>query len=508
MPRLSGVPSLTPDPNILQFYIRIPLVDHESSMAYSSEVEGVEQTYQATPLFYQQLGMSSSKIILEEEADCLKISQESSAPKPQLTTRQWKGRYEAAWSRPDILKIPRVRRGNKEVTLQLENCQCPKCIHPDTKQRASDTFAIPLKVKANSVEHKETGLEISWSDNHTGFYPYEWLHPHTQNKHGDRLEQNRLKPARNTAPGPRTFNPVPASDQSPRISYDEVMSDDKRLSVWLQLIWTRGFCFVDGVPTTPEATKGLIERIAFIRHTHYGGFWDFTADLTFKDTAYTNEFLGAHTDNTYFTDPARLQLFHLLSHTDGSGGENLLVDGFAAAAQLRSENPTHYDELVRHRHPWHASGNDDSCIQPSAQAPVFSVHPDLDKMYQIRWNDYDRAPKVNWSAEEQLAWYRAARHYNEILQSREMWQKLEPGSALSESCFHVSVVSTNICQVFDNWRMLHGRSQFTGKRRMCGGYINNDDYISRLRMLKYGRECVLNNLGNVRNVSTNPYSIV
>lgn len=24
--------------------------------------------------------------------------------------------------------------------------------------------------------------------------------------------------------------------------------------------------------------------------------------------------------------------------------------------------------------------------------------------------------------------------------------------------------------VFDNWRMLHGRSSFVGKRRMCGAY--------------------------------------
>lgn len=24
--------------------------------------------------------------------------------------------------------------------------------------------------------------------------------------------------------------------------------------------------------------------------------------------------------------------------------------------------------------------------------------------------------------------------------------------------------------VFDNWRVLHGRSSFTGKRRICGGY--------------------------------------
>lgn len=179
-----------------------------------------------------------------------------------------------------------------------------------------------------------------------------------------------------------------------------------------------------------QTHDSLIPHIANVAS---GGFWDFTADLTFKDTAYTNEFLGAHTDNTYFTDPARLQLFHLLSHTEGSGGENLLVDGFAAAAQLRLEKPEHYAQLANHRHPWHASGNEDTCIQPSAMAPVFSMHPDLNKMYQIRWNNYDRAPKTNWSATEQTLWYRAARHYNEILQSREMWTTLKPGSALSKS---------------------------------------------------------------------------
>jgi trimethyllysine dioxygenase len=31
-----------------------------------------------------------------------------------------------------------------------------------------------------------------------------------------------------------------------------------------------GFCFVEGVPVNPESTKALLERIAFIRHTHYG----------------------------------------------------------------------------------------------------------------------------------------------------------------------------------------------------------------------------------------------
>ena len=217
--------------------------------------------------------------------------------------------------------------------------------------------------------------------------------------------------------------------------------------------WKWGFCFIKGVPVDPESTKTLIERIAFIRHTHYGifelttslcfdtanysfkgGFWDFTADLTFKDTAYTNEFLGGHTDNTYFTDPARLQLFHLLSHTDGHGGASLLVDGYSAARTLHETQPDLYQALTQYRHPWHASGNEDVCIQPSAQAPVLSIHPDMNTVYQIRWNNYDRAPKSDWELPHQKLWYEAAARYNEILNdhSRQIWTQLEPGTALSE----------------------------------------------------------------------------
>lgn len=223
-----------------------------------------------------------------------------------------------------------------------------------------------------------------------------------------------------------------------------------------------------GVPVKPESTKTLIERIAFVRHTHYGtslfdaqksfilssadsllgGFWDFTADLTYKDTAYTNEWLGAHTDNTYFTDPARLQLFHLLSHTDGKGGESLLVDGFAAAKKLAHDNPGFYNTLTNSRHPWHASGNEDVCIQPSASAPVLRVHPDTKAVYQIRWNNYDRAPKTNWHISEQKEWYMAARAYHDLLtkSTNEIWTQLQPGTALSKRLVPSACrILANIC---------------------------------------------------------------
>ena len=38
--------------------------------------------------------------------------------------------------------------------------------------------------------------------------------------------------------------------------------------------------------------------------------------------------------------------------------------------------------------------------------------------------------------------------------------------------------------VLDNHRVLHGRSAFSGKRRMCGAYIGVDEYRSKLAVLR------------------------
>ncbi|KAH3029405.1 hypothetical protein KXV73_002976 [Aspergillus fumigatus] len=340
-----------------------------------------------------------------------------------------------------------------------------------------------ILIYAKDILYGPNLVEVLFSDGHRGLYPYSWLNSHAN-----------LTVERKTFSAPFKFREFssynPDQDSYPEVEYSEVMSDDAALLRWFDEIYKWGFCFVKGVPVNPESTKALLERIAFIRHTHYGGFWDFTSDLTFKDTAYTTEFLGAHTDNTYFTDPARLQLLHLLSHTDGHGGASLLVDGFKAAAIMRQENPKHCGVLAATKQPYHSSGNEDVCIQPVEQAPVFKIHPELNRLYQIRWNNYDRAAKRNWGLKEQNRWYNAARHFNNIIQrpNVEIWTQLQPGTAL----------------IFDNWRMLHGRSEFTGKRRMCGGYINNDDFISRYRLLKYGREKVLENLGNLAFYKGNP----
>ena len=39
--------------------------------------------------------------------------------------------------------------------------------------------------------------------------------------------------------------------------------------------------------------------------------------------------------------------------------------------------------------------------------------------------------------------------------------------------------------IIDNCRVMHGRRAFSaGRRRMCGAYVNRDDWLSRLRVLR------------------------
>jgi trimethyllysine dioxygenase len=185
-----------------------------------------------------------------------------------------------------------------------------------------------------------------------------------------------------------------------------------------------------------------------------------------KDMAYTSLALGAHTDNTYFTDPAGLQMFHLLSHTEGTGGASLLVDGFNAAHRLRQESPESWNILSKVPILWHASGNEGITITPSHRFPVLNMNNNINNsssqgiegLLQIRWNNDDRGlvPMGENDTVSVAKWYEAARKFDEILKGENMqyWAQLKPGRPL----------------IFDNWRVLHGRSAFSGKRRICGGY--------------------------------------
>ncbi|KAI6125641.1 Trimethyllysine dioxygenase [Pisolithus croceorrhizus] len=348
-----------------------------------------------------------------------------------------------------------------------DHCRCPSCFHPVTKQRLVNTFQIPRDIKPAHHHASMEGLEIVWTSpsttHHSSFYSWSWLREHTYDP-PQRLEQLANE---------KVLWGAKIARSPPTVVYEEAMEGgDAGLYKWLSTIDRFGFCFVSGVPPTAEATQRLCERIAFIRETQYGKFWEFTADLAKGDTAYTSMALGAHTDTTYFTDPCGIQLFHLLSHTDGSGGTTLLVDGFYVALLLKELHPDHYDILSRVPVPAHASGEPTALYRssPPSGYPTLQHDTITGELTQVRWNNDDRDVMSRLRREVVEKWYDAIRAWHTLLVSpdSEYWVQLVPGTVLS----------------VNNHRILHGRSKFDGKRRVCGAYIGMDEYRSKLTVLQ------------------------
>jgi trimethyllysine dioxygenase len=150
-----------------------------------------------------------------------------------------------------------------------------------------------------------------------------------------------------------------------------------------------------------------------------------------------------------------LQLFHLLSHENGTGGATLLVDGFYVASILKELHPDAYDLLSRVPIPAHAAGEPSELFQPSPPSgyPVLSHDTITEDLTQVRWNNDDRSvmnaldphfveewyticlPPRNRSPFDSLHRYNAIRTWHKFLTSSdsEYWVQLTPGTAVSMS---------------------------------------------------------------------------
>jgi trimethyllysine dioxygenase len=356
-----------------------------------------------------------------------------------------------------------------------DHCHSKHSLHPDTLQRQVDTFAIPLDIAPERLEIGPDGreLRIVWRhDGSQSLLPAAFLWEVAQGASRDRA-----------AGGPAAGDPVDGgrtptrslwdrasvgesfpNEGYPTLSYEEIASGDDGLLRWLSLVEKYGFALASGTPPTLEATRALATRIGYVRETIFGGMWDFTANLAFKDTAYTSAAIGPHTDGTYSLDPPGFQMFHCLTF-DGTGGESTLVDGFKVAEQIRKSDPIAFEVLASVKVPAQYLGDG---VHLKAEHPVIGLDGNGD-LAQIAYNNYDRAPFA-LAGPRMAAFYRALKLFNQLINdpSNEITMRLAPGMAL----------------LFDNGRTLHGRRAYQGYRRLCGAYLNREDFDSKLRVLR------------------------
>ena len=171
-------------------------------------------------------------------------------------------------------------------------------------------------------------------------------------------------------------------------------------------------------------------------------------------------------------------MFHCL-HFQGTGGQSMLVDGLRLAEAIQKRNPEHFRILSSIPIPYHHTDKDHKFINYNIP---FIIDPQTDRVSRVHFNDTDRLPFDNASikAMQRLGvtdytqalfkLYKALQTFLKTMEDEaiEYRFRLEPGRAL----------------LFNNHRVLHGRTAFTGQRKMCGGYINKEDWISRLTVLR------------------------
>jgi trimethyllysine dioxygenase len=337
-----------------------------------------------------------------------------------------------------------------------DNCTAPESQHPETRQRLVDTFRIPADLSARSVTLEDGGrtLRVEWSgDGHVSRFDAQFL--------------AGLRPNPDVLPVVRTtWDRERMSSGVPQVAHERFMAEDSVLKECLEAVARYGFCLVEGAPGTPEATRAVATRIAYIRQTIFGGYWDFTDNMEHKDTAYTSMAIGPHTDGTYSFDAPGYQMFHCLA-ADCTGGESMLIDGFRVAEMMRGDDPSAYRMLTEVAIPGQYLDYSRG-VHLMARRPLFRLD-DSGELVQVSYNNLDRAPFV-LDPERHLAFYRALAAFDRLcndprLQHR---RRLVPGSVL----------------LFDNWRVLHGRDAYLGYRRLAGVYLNKEDVDSRLRFLR------------------------
>jgi gamma-butyrobetaine dioxygenase len=235
---------------------------------------------------------------------------------------------------------------------------------------------------------------------------------------------------------------------------------------------TLGFVLLHGVDPEPDMVLRVAETFGYVRETNYGRLFDVRVVADPANLAFTSREIAPHTDNPYRDPVPTLQLLHCL-HSADIGGDSGLVDGFAAAAELRRADPASFAVLTSTS--WRFAYADDT-TELSASQPLISLTPG-GRIAAVRLNNRSMQPLRLPYAQAEAA-YGAYRAWATLLGRPEfrLTLRLAPGD----------------CLIFDNTRLLHARSAFavpeggTGERHLQGCYADIDGLLSALALLRRG----------------------
>jgi gamma-butyrobetaine dioxygenase len=338
-----------------------------------------------------------------------------------------------------------------------DNCPCRKCRDPLSRQRLFDTADIPISIVPSGVRLDDVGqLELRWSsDDHRSVFEVNWLRSHCYSN------SERIKRKHRPVLWNGDFDPA-----SVEMTYEEIVSGDGGVLRWLEMIRDYGFAIVSRVSAESKNIEQLANLVGNIQETNFGRWFDIVSKPEPKHLAYSAVELKPHTDDAYSYWPPGVEFFHCLA-TARAGGQTILVDGLNVAAHFRQ---THMEEfrLLSKVGCHFEYQSEDTDLR--AEGRIICLD-EFGAVTGIRWNERLAGP-FNLPERLMEPYYKAYQTFQLMLRSEEfaIKRRLDVGELL----------------VFDNHRVLHGRTAFDSKgvpRHIRGCLLTRDSFHSRLRSL-------------------------
>ncbi len=260
-------------------------------------------------------------------------------------------------------------------------------------------------------------------------------------------------------------------DRVPCADFEELSRGGEALRSWLGEIVRYGFARVINAPVESGGLFRIVDLFGYVRETNYGRHFEVRTEVSPSNLAYTGLGLQAHTDNPYRDPAPTVQVLYCLE-SSAAGGENMVVDGFAAVQRLRRESPESFDLLADHCARFEYAGEPGVCL--TARRPMIELAPD-GELVGVRFNNRSLAAVTDIPFERMAGWYDAYRRLAAIIddEAMEVSFRLDPGQAF----------------VVDNTRVLHARKGYSGEGRrwLQGCYADIDGLRSRYHAMRRSR---------------------
>lgn len=326
-------------------------------------------------------------------------------------------------------------------------------------QRLVDVADLPVNPRIRSARLDDALLCVDWEEeSRSSAFPLSWLYG----------------AARPAAPRPElqlrrwlnASNLTPAGDFG-FVQYPILQSNSAVRLGWLTRLLQDGIAFLTQVPRTHHAILEAMRYVGYVPETNYGRVFDVRAVPQPENLAFSDLGLGLHTDNPYREPVPGFQALHALIASP-DGGDSLFADGFALAEHFRATETAAFEILTRTPVPFHyqAAG-----VDLYAERPLIELSCN-GSVAAVSYNNRSIQP-LRLGPDDCARFYPAYRKFAELLRdpSRQMRVHINSGDLV----------------VFDNRRVLHGRTSFTSARHprhLQGCYLTRDSVYSEAAVLR------------------------